>query len=145
MSGITPARYIATGWKWAGAALLTAALVTGIILGGWQLGWWLHAHNVNRQAHVIQNGYANQSALQQQVAQGIANVDTITVQMDGSAGQQLADLHAQRLAVAGTVCDNAARISAAVPLPATEQQWVSRNCSDGVLSLSSPLRKEDPH
>ena len=50
----------------------------------------------------------------------------------------MAALKAQRAAIAGIACSDAAQITG-IPLPADQAQWVSANCSDGSVSPSSTL------
>ena len=127
-------------WRWAGVGLLGLALLAGLILGGWQAGWWFSNQNTNRQAQQTQNGYSNQTTLHQQVTSNIATVTSITTQIaEASDASQIAALKAQRAAVAGTACMDASEVSTADPLPAGQQQWVSANCSSGIVSPNSSL------
>lgn len=129
-------------FRWWKVALVAVAILAAVTVGLWQAGWWFAAQNTSRQAHVIQNGYANQVALRTQVTNGIADVQAITVQIDTTKGQQKADLKAQRLSEAGQVCYAASQVSAADPLPRPQATWVRKNCSAGIVSPGSPLRKE---
>lgn len=130
----------ASFWRWLRIALLACGLLIALILGGWQAGWWFSNQNVNRQTQQIQNGYSNQTSLHQQVTSDIATVDSITTQITETNNKsQIAALKAQRAAVAGTACQAASEVSAADPLPTGQQQWVSANCSNGVVSPSSSL------
>lgn len=141
MSEITPTGVVTAAAKWIWVAVIAAVLIAGVTVGLWQAGWWFTARNVNRTDQVIQNSYASQTALHQEAAQEIGSVYAITAQMAGTSGQQEADLKAQRLAVAGTACQNAALVSAAAPLPASERAWTAQNCSAGNVSPGSPLHK----
>ena len=107
-------------WFWIGAAGL--ALLTGLIIGGWQLGWWFQAQNATRQAENTQNGYSNQVTLRQQVT--------------AQPGAAVPALEAQRAAVAAIVCADAAQVTG-TPLPAQQAQWAARNCTAGIVSPSS--------
>ena len=133
-----PGQVMATFWKWAGVGVFGLAVVTGLIIGGWQLGWWFQAQNATRQAQNTQNGYSNQSTLRQQVTAQLATVETITTQRAAAGTDQsvTAALRAQRMGIASIVCADAAQISG-TPLPAEQAQWVSVNCSAGTVSPSS--------
>jgi hypothetical protein len=141
MSEMTPGTVMSGFWRWFGVGVFALAVSAGIVLGGWKAGWWFANQNANNQAHVTQNGYSNQTTLHQQVTSNIATVRSLTSQIDSAAkdSQQAADLKAQRMAVAGTACEDASEVSSADPLPASQQQWASANCSDGVVSPSSSL------
>ena len=139
-SEITPGTVMSGFWRWAGVGLLGLALLAGLILGGWQAGWWFSNQNVNRQAQQTQNGYSNQTTLHQQVTANIATVASITTQItETTETTQIAALKAQRAAVAATACQDASEVSSADPLPAGQQQWASANCSSGIVSPGSPL------
>jgi hypothetical protein len=144
MSNFTPGRAYREGFRWALPTVVLGCVavlvVAAIVLVGWQVGWWFSNQNVNRQAQQTQNGYSNQTTLHQQVTQNIATITSLTSQIDGTANaQQAADLKAQRAAVAGTACEDASEVSSADPLPASQRQWASANCSDGALSPNSSL------
>lgn len=115
---------------------LTAA--AGIIVGGWQVGWWFTAANNTRQAEITQNGYANQVTLRQEITRQIASVQTIGVQLAKANGDQslIAALKPQAMSIAGIVCQAADEISG-TPLPADQAGWVSANCANGSVSPSS--------
>ena len=137
---ITPGAVMSGFWRWFGVGLFTFVILAGLIIGGWQAGWWFSNQNTNRQAQQIQNGYSNQTSLHQQVTSNIATVASITTQVtETNNANQIAALKAQRAAIAATACEDASEVSAADPLPAGQQQWVSANCSNGVVSPSSPL------
>jgi hypothetical protein len=134
--------YRETG-RWFGpvAVALAAAfvIIAGLTVAGWQLGWWFASHNATRQAEVTQNGYSNQTTLRSQVTEKLGEVASMTTQIDSAASaQQAADLKAQRAAIAGIACSDAAQITG-TPLPAQQAAWVSLNCSDGSVSPSSSL------
>ena len=144
MSNYTPGGVQREAFRWAPAVTVVgilAVVVIGIIcFVGWQVDGWFTNASINRQAHQTQNGYSNQTTLHQQVTSNIATVTSLTSQIDGAANsQQAADLKAQRAAVAATACEDASEVSSADPLPAGQQQWVSANCANGVVSPSSSL------
>lgn len=140
MYDASPGSVMRAGWRWSGVALVALVLLAGLIVGGWQAGWWFAAHNATRQAELIQNGYSNQTTLRSQVTQQYASVTAITTQIAAVKGDpaEVSALEDQRAAVAGIVCSDAAQITG-TPLPAQQAQWVSTNCSAGTLSPDSSL------
>jgi hypothetical protein len=135
----SPTETTATMWKWfwvTGTSVIV--LLAALVLGGWQAGWWFAGQNASRQAHLIRNGYSNQQTLREQITQQIANVDTITSQIAAIHDQnQAAALKAQRAAVAGIACQDAAEVTGD-PLPAQQAAWVGKNCQAGVVRPGSP-------
>jgi hypothetical protein len=125
-------------WRWFGVCLLAAALLAGLIVGGWQAGWWFSNQNNSRQAHMIRNGYANQQTLREQITTQIGNVDSETVQVAQAAGDQaeVSALESQRIATVNIACQDASQITGD-PLPAQQAQWVSANCLAGVIRPGS--------
>jgi len=136
---ITPARVWRGFWTWIGTGIAAAALIVGVIVGGAHLGWWLQGQAANHQAVNTQNGYANQTTLRQQVTSNLATVTTLTTQITGAGSDQsmVTALKAQRMAIAGTVCQDAEQVTDG--LPADQSQWVAANCADGSVSPSSPV------
>lgn len=137
-SDITPGSVMSGFWKWAGVVALALALITAIIIGGQKLGFWLDTQNVRHQSNVIRLNYATQRSDLQQMTGYISTVTSIQVQEDSASGQQLADLKAQALGIGNQACQVAAQLS--IPLGA-ETGWVRTNCTNGVVSTASPLRK----
>jgi hypothetical protein len=90
---------------------------------------------------VIQNSDSNQRSLVSDLTAKIAQVETITVQMDAASGQQLADLHAQRLGVAGLACNDASQLSSSDVLGGGVPAWITANCLAGTVSPASSLEK----
>jgi hypothetical protein len=141
MSDITPAGVVIGFWRWFWVGVLALVLIAGIVIGGWQANWWFASHNINRQTQLIQNSDSNQRALVSDITAKIATVEQITVQMDGASGQQLADLHAQRLGVAGLACNDAAQLSSADVLGDGIPAWIRANCLAGTVNPASALEK----
>jgi branched-subunit amino acid permease len=134
--------YRETG-RWFSPVLVVMLAVIGIALIGtlvcWRAGWWFTAQNATRQAEVIQNGYSNQSTLRAQVTSKLADVTTVTTQIAAAKDTgEITALKAQRAAIAGIICGDAAQITGP-PLPPDQAQWVTANCSDGTVSPGSPL------
>jgi hypothetical protein len=138
MFDASPRSVLRASWRWSGIAAIALVLLAALIIGGWQAGWWFAGQDATRQAHLIQNGVSNQESQEAQLTANIASVLSITAQMTQASGQQLADLHAQRLGIAAVACQNAAQVTA---VPPDQAGWVSQNCEDGTVSPASPLEK----
>ena len=144
MYDVTPGQVYRETGRWIGPAIIVTLAV--ILVGGiatlvcWQAGWWFASHNATRQYQVIQNGVSNQNTLRAQVTAKLADVATITTQIAATNDPaEVGALKAQRAAIAGIACSDAAQINPVVPLPADQAQWVTINCSDGSVSPGSNL------
>ena len=135
--------YRETG-RWLPVAIVVTLAV--LLVGGiatlvcWQAGWWFASHDATRQYQLTQNGVSNQDTLRAQVTAKLADVTTITTQIAAAKNDpaEVSALQAQRAAIAGIACSDAAQITG-IPLPAQQAQWVGVNCSDGSVSPSSTL------
>ena len=127
--------------RWFLLVLAACLLLAGLIYGGWQAGWWFSNQNINRQTQQIQNSDSNQRALVSDLTNQIASTEAITSQMAAASGQQLADLHAQRLGVARIACGDAAQLSTSDVLGGGVPQWIKSNCLAGTVSPGSLLEK----
>jgi hypothetical protein len=134
-----PPGVINEGKRWVIPAIAVVVLLAAIFVGGWKLHWWLAQSTVNHQTRIIQGSDSNQRALVADITEKIGDVTTATEQMDGTSGQQLADLHAQRLGFARQACNDAAQLSPADVLGDGVPQWIRANCTAGTVSPSSPL------
>ena len=141
MDDITPAGVMIGFWRWFWVAVLGCVLLGAVIVGLWQVGWIFSNANVNRQTQQIQNSDSNQRALVSDLTAQIASTEAITSQMAAASGQQLADLHAQRLGVARIACGDAAQLSTSDVLGGGVPQWIKSNCLAGTVSPGSPLEK----
>ena len=141
MDDITPASVMIGFWRWFWVAVLGCVLLGAVIVGLWQVGWIFSNANVNRQTQQIQNSDSNQRALVSDLTNQIASTEAITSQMAAASGQQLADLHAQRLGVARIACGDAAQLSTSDVLGDGVPQWIKSNCLAGTVSPGSPLEK----
>lgn len=106
------------------------AVLGGVILGGWQAGWWFTNQNANREGHVIRNSYSNQQTLRDQITKGIGDVTDMDRQITQAKGDNATALTAQRRAIANQVCGEAEQITGD-PLGADQSDWVSQNCVMG--------------
>ena len=141
---VSPHQVMRETGRWFPAAVVVAVAVValGLIVTFicWQAGWWFASHDATRQYQLTQNGVSNQDTLRAQVTAKLADVTTITTQIAAAKNDpaEVSALQAQRAAIAGIACSDAAQISG-VPLPAQQAQWVSANCSAGSVSPSSTL------
>ena len=98
-------------------AVATAiALVVGLAIGGWQLGWWMQAESVNRTAQISQDSYGRQNALTEAVLRGINQLEDPNLPS------------VQRTALVNEVCFNAARLTGAIQLPQSATTFIAQEC-----------------
>jgi len=116
-------------FTWIGAVAAAAVVVTGIVVGGWQLGWWMKAAATNRNAHIYQHSYGAQSAFVQQLSQAVRDVADVDVQIADphTPASELPALRDQRAAIIEQACDTAARVTS--PLPDPLASFVASNCN----------------
>jgi len=124
-------------WAWFGTIAFFLLVIAGVVLGGWQAGWWFTQQNATRGAETIQNGYSNQSTLRAQITAQIANTETLTSQIAASSDPDLISaLKAQRAGIVGIACQDAAEVTGD-PLPPQQAAWVTSNCLAGAIRPGS--------
>src|ERR1039457_2255080 len=98
---ITPASVMTGFWRWAGIGILALVLLSALIVGGWQAGWWVTNQDANRAAHLIRDGSTNQKPRREQITTQIANVHGLVVSIARASGdpQEITALQSQRIAV----------------------------------------------
>jgi hypothetical protein len=106
------------------------ALAGGVILGGWEAGWWFTNQNANRESHVIRNSYSNQQTLRDQITKGLGDVTDMDRQITQAKGDNAVALTAQRRAIANQVCQEAEQVTGDA-LPDDQASWVQDNCVMG--------------
>jgi hypothetical protein len=101
-----------------GVALILLAVIVAVavIIGGYQLGWWLEKDSVNRRARINQDSYNRQNALVEQV------LDDISEAQDPNLPA------AQRAAIVDQVCDSAAKLTGSIELPLSAQNFINQEC-----------------
>jgi hypothetical protein len=127
---ITPGDVMNGFWRWFGVGVFALIVLGALILGGWQAGWWFTNQDNNRTAHMVQNGYANQSSL-------ISALDNDIQQLSGITGSDQAAV-AQRIAIGNDACKAASQITVSL---GTSAAWVKANCAGPAVSAGSSLRK----
>ena len=115
---LTPAGVITGFWRWFWVGLLGLALLLALILGGWRLGWWFTEQNVNRQAHVTQEGYANQQGQLAALDNDLTTITGIDVQLRTSPAAA-EETRPRPSATASTSQPEASASSAPVASPAS--------------------------
>lgn len=107
---------MADGLRTVTAVLIAVLLVAVIAVGGWQLGWWLKSASVNKNARIQQDSYGRQTALIEQVYNGIKEAETPAI----PAGQ--------RVAIVSQVCDSASKLTGTIQLTTNAAAFVAREC-----------------
>lgn len=116
--------------KAVGGTVAGLALATGVVLGGWEAGWWFTTQNANRDAHVRRSTYGYQQTLRDQITKGIGDVTDMDRQIAQAKGDDATKLTAQRRAIANQVCNEAEQVTGD-PLGGDQASWVSQNCVMG--------------
>lgn len=133
--------------KWAAAVVASLALIFGLIVvghgiayGEWQINWWYAQHNMDRQTSLVYHSQANQSALREEIQNGITQVDKDTSYIADANAQGLTkyanSLKPARNDAADTVCGQIAQLTNPGSVPAFSN-WSNANCRFGVLSVGS--------
>ncbi len=113
------------------AVLITIAsllLLAIIVVGGWQLGWWMKSYSTSRNARIYQQSYGAQSANINEVESLIVTAKGISVQLadPNTPASETSALKAQQVAVTNEICSRALTITP--PLPSTEAAFVAAHC-----------------
>jgi hypothetical protein len=123
-------------WRSVPGVLFGLVLLAGVVVGMWQVGWIFHTANVNRDAQVNQQGYANQSAMRSEITRKLGDVEQYTTQLENPAYKpEWHGIKESRSFAAQLVCGDAAQVTDG--LPVNQAQWVTANCVDGTLSPNS--------
>lgn len=139
MDDYTPADFWSGFWKWSGVGLFIAALLGGLVVVGWQAGWWFSNQNNNRNYQQTQNGDSNQEALRQQMGSNftlLAQDDVAIAKAQGNPGLT-GQYKVEAAATAAQLCDEGTRVNSAVPLDPHIAAWLRLNCSMGVVAPAS--------
>jgi hypothetical protein len=139
-SDITPAEFWSGFGRWIGVGLFIAALIAGLVVGGWQAGWWFSNQNATRNYQQTQNGTSNQDTLRAQITQGYVNLTQEDVQIAAAQAQYnpslTGQLKVEASSQAGDICQLGEQVTG-VPLPANQAAWLNTNCNTGVLTPTS--------
>lgn len=93
-------------------AAFTVIVLAVIIFGGWQLGWWFRAQNVNRSAAINRSSLAFQQAKVDELTRKQADLKAL--QATASTTQdadQKAQLDAQAAAITSIICADYAQVT----------------------------------
>ncbi len=96
--------------------VVTLVLIIAVVVGGYQLGWWLKEDSVNRNAQINQDSYNRQNALVEQILDDIREVE------QGGLPDS------QRKAIIAQICDSADKLTGTVPVGANAEQFIAVNC-----------------
>ncbi len=101
---------------WVLGSIVGLALLAGIVVGGYQLNWWLRGQEVSRSARINQDSYGRQNAL----------TEAVLRQQTELSNPNLPP--AQRKAIIAEMCHNAALLTGSIPLPLSTQQLIAKEC-----------------
>lgn len=109
------------------ACVLGFFLLVGLIIGGWQAGWWFKEADVNRQSHVNRSSYGFQQAHEDELAHQITDITNIASQIADptTSPDQRVALGAQRKAEINEACRSFDQITDPTPSHAA---WGAQNC-----------------
>jgi len=119
-------------------AVVVVALAGVVTFVGWQVGWWFNAQDIARTNHAIQAGYANQSALAQEVGAEFTDITSAQADAQQAPANAAAD-KAQILSTAAQICGQIPQLT--IHYDPTWKTWDRENCTNGTLSATSALRK----
>lgn len=105
-----------TAVKAVGATIAGLLLIAAIVVGGYQLGWWLKGNAADRNARINQQTYGRQNALVEQILDDIRDAETPAIPAP------------QRQAIVAQICDSAAKLTGSIQLPTSAQAFVAREC-----------------
>jgi hypothetical protein len=120
--------------------IVVCAVIGLVTLVGWQVGWWFHTQDTNRQAQLDKQGVGYQLPLQQQIGDEIGQVLALNTRLadtEGSNPGMVGVLDAQRKATVTNICQKAAQVNPATPLQVDQAQFVTENCTAGAINPGS--------
>lgn len=99
---------------WGIGILISLALIAGVVIGGWQLGWWFKAQNTNRTTNIQRHSNQYVTSYITAVDQDIDSIRSIDVQMADPSytPAQKSGLQGERIAIVNDACHKANLIPA---------------------------------
>lgn len=133
-----------------GGIIVAVLLIAVLCIAGWKLSWFVAAKGTAHSLQIqkqqangdyqnTQLGQSNQDTLRAQIGKDFALLTSEDVQIASAAGNPglVGTLKVEAAAQAGTLCQEGASVSNAVPYPADQQAWFKANCSLGTLVPTS--------
>ena len=133
-----------------GGVLVVILLIVVVCIAGWKLSWFAAAKGTAHSLQIqkqqangdyqnTQLGQSNQDTLRARIGTDFAQLTREDVQIATAAGNPglVGTLKVEAAAQAGTLCQEGASVSDAVPYPADQQAWFTANCSLGTLVPTS--------
>lgn len=92
------------------ATILGLLVLVGIVIGGYQLGWWLREQEVNRGAEIRRGSFEYQETRRDEVVRQAGMLSDLDSQISNPdlTNEQRVSLQAQRRAAARQLCNIAA-------------------------------------
>ncbi len=94
------------------AVILGLVILAGVIVGGYQLGWWLRKNEVNRSAKINRQSYEVQQTYREKALDDITGVRELDAQIaDPAYASDVPQLRAARVALIRETCDAISRLT----------------------------------
>lgn len=110
-------------------AIGVIAIGAVVVVGGYNLGWWLREDATNRSAEIRNDSFARQSALQAELIDLNRDIANINVQITTANPDQARVLGAQRQAIVVQFCDAYGQITDSVNIPQSVISLATQECS----------------
>lgn len=115
------------------AVVASVALAAVVVFGGWQLGWWFTAQNVNKSGHIVRTSYEAQKTYRDEITRQITTVTSIDVQVADPGNKAMKSaLTNQRQSVVDQICQIATNLTS-TDLPPSIFKFVVLNCPEGTV------------
>ncbi len=110
------------------AVVVGVALLVGLAVGGWQLGWWLKEESTNRTTGIANESLARQQARVDEVLDKAETIADIDVQLVQVTPEQAEVIEAQRAAVVEQFCDAYGGLTGRLTVPTSVDVLASEEC-----------------
>jgi len=132
---------VATSTRWLIAGIAALVLAGIVVFIGWQAGWWLTAHNVQRGYSVTVSSQAYQTSLDAEMSQNVSNIGDLAVTRAGipASSPQQAVIRAQQLNQLILFCKESLQLVNNNPGYASLEATAQANCAAG-----APLPQDPP-
>jgi hypothetical protein len=109
--------------------VLGVLLFIGVVVGGYQLGWWLKEERVNRDTSIANESLARQQARVDEVLDLADEIADIDVQIVLVTPEQAVPIQAQRAALVDNFCDAYGGLTGRLTVPQSVVTLNAQECS----------------